>query len=588
MNRSTRMGALVLATLAPLGLQAVTFSLVNLRSDGTPPSDIDVRYLPAVSPDGRFVVFIASATNLVTPSASGLQVYLRDRVAGSMELISVNTSGGAGNSSSDAVSVSDDGCRVVFRSFSSDLVASDSNGGPDVFVRNRCTAPATTSLVSVSSAGIQGNAGSEAGRISGDGSKVAFLSHSSNLAAGTGSTFSALYLRDLNAGTTVAINTAAGAHISGDGPDLSRDASRVAYWSQTSPGSVFGVNGVWQIYVYDFNAVPATQPTLVSTDSAGNPQGQGQEGSSTITLPAISSDGGYVAFRSRGSGLVAGNLAGGVSHVYVKELSTGTIIRASVSSTGIPGNADSSGGGEGYRPGLARLAATVTFTTNATNLAPETGGYYPNVVAHNPRTGQTVGFSAVKTLNGLPNISDDGNLIVASSGFALDPAFPSSSARGLFAFAGMNELATRYRLYSPGTFEHLYTTDLNEYSVLPVCCAWVGEGAIYRIFRGAGGSLNSVAAVPYYRLYNPFSYQHHWTTDANEYAFLPTVGWVQEGIDGYVLPSQATGSVPLYRLYLNAAGGLHLWTIDANERAYLVANSGWIDEGIAGYVVPLP
>ena len=148
-------------------------------------------------------------------------------------------------------------------------------------------------------------------------------------------------------------------------------------------------------------------------------------------------------------------------------------------------------------------------------------------------------------------------------------------------------LVTRYRLYSPGTYEHLYTTDQNEYNTLPVCCAWQPEGAIYRVFNGAG-TYDGVNAVPYYRLYNPSSYQHLWTTYASEYSFLPTVGWHQEGIDGYILPSSAVGAVPLYRLYLNAQGGLHLWTTDANERNYLIANAGWWDEGISGYVIPLP
>ncbi len=168
--------------------------------------------------------------------------------------------------------------------------------------------------------------------------------------------------------------------------------------------------------------------------------------------------------------------------------------------------------------------------------------------------------------------------IAMSAARSVTAAFNPTSSPGL---------VTRYRLYSPGTFEHLYTTDFNEYSVLPACCAWVPEGAIYQLFAGAA-TYGGVAAVPYYRLYNPFSYQHHWTTDLGEYNFLATVGWIQEGIDGWILPTQAAGSVPLYRLYLNAAGGLHLWTIDANERNYLTANAGWIDEGIAGYVIPLP
>ena len=50
-------------------------------------------------------------------------------------------------------------------------------------------------------------------------------------------------------------------------------------------------------------------------------------------------------------------------------------------------------------------------------------------------------------------------------------------------------LVIRYRLYSPGTFEHPYTTNFNEYSVLPVCCAWQAEGAIYKVFNAPAASL---------------------------------------------------------------------------------------------------
>jgi hypothetical protein len=42
----------------------------------------------------------------------------------------------------------------------------------------------------------------------------------------------------------------------------------------------------------------------------------------------------------------------------------------------------------------------------------------------------------------------------------------------------------------------------------------------------------------------------------------------------------------VYRLYLNAFGGLHLWTTDLNEKTVL-STRGWVYEGVAGYVVPL-
>jgi hypothetical protein len=145
---------------------------------------------------------------------------------------------------------------------------------------------------------------------------------------------------------------------------------------------------------------------------------------------------------------------------------------------------------------------------------------------------------------------------------------------------------TRYRLFNRTSFDHLYTTDVNEYNTLPACCGWDAEGAIYDILAGPG-SVGGVSAVPNYRLYNPASHQHHWTNDLNEYNVLPGAGWVQEGTDGYILPTIAPGAIPLYRLYINAKGGLHLWTTDANERNALVTSFGWIDEGIAGYVIPL-
>jgi Tol biopolymer transport system component len=432
-NRIAR--TLLLAALAPLGLQATSFSLVSQRSDSRAPSIYtDGSNQPAITSDGRYVAFIADAPNLVTPNATGApyQVYLRDRVAGTTELVSVTPSGAPGNASSSLPSISDDGCKVAFMSSASDLVAGDSNGVPDVFVRNRCAGGAT-SLASVSSGGVQANAESFTGRISADGRKVVFTSYAANLVTMPGAGSQCLYLRDLTSQVTSAITTAAGQCIAADSPDLSRDGSRVVFWSLYAPGTSNVVNGVWQIYLYDFNAVAGSQPVLVSTNSSGVSQGQGGEGFSTITAPAISTDGGFVAFRSRGSGLVAVD-GGGISHVYIKEIATGAIVRASVDSSGNRGNADSSGSGAGLRPGLSRLANTVTFVTNATNLAAATGGFFPNVVAHNFRTGQTIGFSAAQAIGGTPAIADGADLIAAYSSSQLDAAFAS---RGMFVFSGV-------------------------------------------------------------------------------------------------------------------------------------------------------
>ena len=140
----------------------------------------------------------------------------------------------------------------------------------------------------------------------------------------------------------------------------------------------------------------------------------------------------------------------------------------------------------------------------------------------------------------------------------------------------------RYRLYNPFTFHHHYTTDANEYNALETI-GWIKEGiSCYLCYEIE--TIDSVDAVPYYRVYNPNSFEHHWTTDANEYNVLGTMGWIQEGADGYVFASQVSGSEPLYRLY-NPNDGLHHWTMDSNERTVLM-DLGFIDEGIACYVFP--
>jgi ELWxxDGT repeat protein len=142
---------------------------------------------------------------------------------------------------------------------------------------------------------------------------------------------------------------------------------------------------------------------------------------------------------------------------------------------------------------------------------------------------------------------------------------------------------SQYRLYSNTTLEHLYTTDSNEYAVLGTR-GWTQEGIAYRMFAD-GGTYNGVAAVPFYRLYNPGSLQHHWTTDPNETAVLSqSEFWVYEGIVGYILPTPATGAQALYRL-AHAGAQLHLWTTDLNEYVTLQGR-GWTAEGIVGYVLP--
>ena len=96
----------------------------------------------------------------------------------------------------------------------------------------------------------------------------------------------------------------------------------------------------------------------------------------------------------------------------------------------------------------------------------------------------------------------------------------------------------------------------------------------------ASGSIipSTDGSVSMYRLYNPNSGEHFYTSDAGERSFLVSIGWNDEGIGWY---APASSSTPVYRLY-NQNGGEHHYTTSLSERNYLIS-IGWNDEGIGWY-----
>jgi len=146
-------------------------------------------------------------------------------------------------------------------------------------------------------------------------------------------------------------------------------------------------------------------------------------------------------------------------------------------------------------------------------------------------------------------------------------------------------IITQYRLYYGKTAEHLYTSNLVEYNALGAA-GWIQEGPTYRTFSN-GGTYNGAFTIPFYRLYNTSSKQHHWTQDAVEVSALANQSaWNFEGVSTYVLGAATGISVPLHRLvFPNPL--VHVWTIENNERLGLIAQ-GWGYEGVTAHVLPYP
>lgn len=318
---------------------------------------------PSISADGRFVAFESLATNLVPGDTNAQQdVFVHDRVTGVTERASVDSSGGQAAGSSMTPTISADGRFVAFASDAPDLVAGDANGTWDVFVRDRQTG--TTTRVSVSSAGGEGNSGSGSPAISADGNVIAFLSQASNLVAGDGNGADDVFVHDRGAGTTVRASVdSSGLEGNGfcDSPAISADGLVVAFSSVATNLVAGDVNGQEDVFVHD---LATGETTRVSVTSAGAEVGA----FSTAGPPPLSADGRYVAFAADAPSLVPGD-TNGTWDIYVHDRQTGATERVSVDSFGAEGT------GFSFGPAMSGDGRLLSYRSDAADLvAGDTNG----------------------------------------------------------------------------------------------------------------------------------------------------------------------------------------------------------------------
>jgi len=138
---------------------------------------------PNISYDGRYAVFASSSTNLVAGDTNGVSdIFLRDMKNGVTTRVSVDSGGLEANGNSETPCVSEDGIYVAFASDATNLVAGDTNGNKDIFLHNTLTG--VTTRVSVDSVGTESNGVSWKTSITKDGRYIAFISDATNLVAG--------------------------------------------------------------------------------------------------------------------------------------------------------------------------------------------------------------------------------------------------------------------------------------------------------------------------------------------------------------------------------------------------------------------
>ncbi|MFO0985040.1 MAG: calcium-binding protein [Planctomycetota bacterium] len=406
-----RATAVALFASSMIAAQAQVTSRISVDSQGEQSNDWSDG--PSLSKDGRQVAFFSNADHLVPGDSNGtLDVFVRDRMLGSTERVSVDSSGAQANGPSAYPCISSDGRFLSFTSWASNLVAGDTNGVADVFVHDRVSGE--TTRASVDSQGQQSHGTGLLDRyvrswLSADGRLVTFSSDAPDLVPGDGNAAMDIFVHDRATGETTRVSVSSqGAEGNGGSyyPAICADGSVIGFSSDATNLVPGDSNGKTDMFVHQRTTRETTRVSVSSHGKQGNDV--------SAYLPALSQDGRLVAFNSSASNLVPhdNNRA---TDEFVHDRATGITTRVSVDSNGKQANGfcqDISMSGDG------RLVA---FTSNATNLAPDDNNDGEDCFVHDRVSGRTWRVSVSSAGEGAnedcydASISADGRMVAFRS-----------------------------------------------------------------------------------------------------------------------------------------------------------------------------
>lgn len=230
-------------------IEAGTSMIASIKADGTLANNHSES--ADISGNGNIVAFDSYASNLVNADTNGkIDIFLKNMTTGELQIISRPDSGES-NGNSKTPAISSDGKTVAFISDASNLVSGDTNGVADAFVFHVDTQ--TMERVSVSSSGTEGNGRTWQIGISANGRYVVFTSDSDNLVANDSEGERDVFVRDLKNNTTIRVSTSQ----SGQGfagmsrnPDISADGRIVAFANSSVSNREVPGSGM-KIYVKD-------------------------------------------------------------------------------------------------------------------------------------------------------------------------------------------------------------------------------------------------------------------------------------------------------------------------------------------------
>ena len=133
--------------------------------------------------------------------------------------------------------------------------------------------------------------------------------------------------------------------------------------------------------------------------------------------------------------------------------------------------------------------------------------------------------------------------VFCACAIALAGMLVAQPAQQAYAANGKTGAEVMFRLYNPNSGEHFYTSSTVERDSV-IAAGWDDEGI---------GWTAPIRGIQVYRLYNPNSGEHFYTSSEVERDNCVVNGWNDEGI-GWIAPSEGQ---PVYRLYNPNLPGEH-------------------------------
>lgn len=256
---------------------------------------------PDISNDGRYVVFRTEATNLVAEDTNTISdLLLVDRETNSIQLISTSSENVQGNDWSDFARISGDGRYVSFMSNASNLVANDNNATYDIFRKDLLTGE--TIRVSTAEDGTETNGSSSTSTISSNGRYILFESEASNLVANDTNGVADVFVKDMVDNVIMRVSTDTSG-VEGNTtstnpnsrPGISADGRFVTFYSTASNLVINDTNGTADIFVKDITNGEIARISVSNT---------GEEADGYCYDTDISGNGRYILFDCDATNLV--------------------------------------------------------------------------------------------------------------------------------------------------------------------------------------------------------------------------------------------------------------------------------------------